>query len=523
MANPDQITPRWPPDLLIKPFVPREEPLESPLPVGIFDEPYVCLKINRQWWSHIIGVLDALRQPDAWVGDDQAILEATEQIDFLMASAEEACEEMPTEYVKSINFCTPGGQLEIVKMVDGVEVIEYGSPAACMSYVENIQSCADGVISYTQVSDGLIQTLEIDLNACGVVGEPGPQGEQGPQGIQGEQGEQGEQGPQGIQGLTGAQGEPGLDGDCPECPPAPPPPADDTDDELCGIAKYITEYNDRIFREFLANAAVTAAGISNAVEAIISLFPGGIIIAQIADLVEDIVGADVAALGAAVTTAVLEDAQCRLYCLLQANGGYSYAVLQAWQTELIANSGTNVGLQYWATVPNGFTELEWERRAYIGSLSPAAECTGLCDCPDEPTCDSDLTAWDAVPRNFTLGGPCTGVYDGTKFVGCCPGPNNTGEAIRIEREWPGTITKITVTVNGLRTRGSSTAGFFIQIEGTTVYQPAVDSGVHTLVYEPASPVSGGTVNIEHAFGSNNCADSAFVWITAVEICGVLDE
>jgi hypothetical protein len=79
-----------------------------------------------------------------------------------------------------------------------------------------------------------------------------------------------------------------------------------------------------------------------------------------------------------------------------------------------------------------------------------------------------------------------------------------------------------VTVDGLRTRGSSTAGFFIQIEGVTVYQPAVDSGVHTLVYEPASPVTGGTVNIEHAFGSNNCADSAFVHITAVEICGVLD-
>jgi hypothetical protein len=137
---------------------------------------------------------------------------------------------------------------------------------------------------------------------------------------------------------------------------------------------------------------------------------------------------------------------------------------------------------------------------------------------DEPQCDSDLLQWTAVPRDFTIGGPCTGSFDGTKFVGCCPGPVNTGESIRIQRNWRGTISKITVTLDGNRTRGSSTAGFFIEVNGVKVFQPAVNPGQQTVVYEPTTPITGGTVVIEHSFGSNNCADAAFVHILGVEVC-----
>ena len=58
---------RWPGDLLLRPLAPRQERLPSPLPVGIFDAPHVCTVINREWLSHILGVLDVLTQPDAWV------------------------------------------------------------------------------------------------------------------------------------------------------------------------------------------------------------------------------------------------------------------------------------------------------------------------------------------------------------------------------------------------------------------------------------------------------------------------
>jgi hypothetical protein len=502
----DQINVRWPADLLVKPLVPREEPLQSPLPVGIFDAPYVCLKVNRQWWSHVIGVLDVLTQPDAWTGSEEDVQLAIEEIEALMASAEEACEEMPTEYVRTINFCTEGGQIEVVKVVDGVEVIEYGSPAACMSYVENIIGCTDGTIEYTQVSDGLIETLEIDLNACGIVGI---------------QGEQGETGPQGIQGIQGEQGIPGEPGVCEEPCDTDNAPVDIASESFaCGIATYIINWHDDRYDDFL-NEVDVGVSVLGIVDGFIGAIPGVGIIA------ESLVGAATAAFGTAVSvlradvsSTDIEDWRCSLFCDIQANAIYGAEQLRAWIAEERALA-TQLGEQVWLDSFAGYTDDEMNKRLAVGNGTANTECDSLCDCAVE-TCESDLTDWTAVPRNFTLGGPCTGSFDGTKFVGCCPGPNNTGEAIRIEREWAGTITKITVTVDGLRTRGSSTAGFFIQIEGVTVYQPAVDSGVHTLVYEPASPVTGGTVNIEHAFGSNNCADSAFVHITAVEICGVLD-
>lgn len=57
---------------LIKPFSPRMAP--TPIPEsGPFDPPYSCLKVNDEWRSHVVGVLEALDQPDAWNGTDGEI------------------------------------------------------------------------------------------------------------------------------------------------------------------------------------------------------------------------------------------------------------------------------------------------------------------------------------------------------------------------------------------------------------------------------------------------------------------
>lgn len=60
-----------------------------PIPgVPIESEPSVNMKINVQWFSHIIGIMNALDQPDAWQGDESTIEDARAEIRKLIASVE---------------------------------------------------------------------------------------------------------------------------------------------------------------------------------------------------------------------------------------------------------------------------------------------------------------------------------------------------------------------------------------------------------------------------------------------------
>lgn len=63
--------------------VPKYAPRPNPLPIptaGIFDSPCVCFSINAEWAGHFLGVMDALDQPDAWVGTDAEIDAARNQV-----------------------------------------------------------------------------------------------------------------------------------------------------------------------------------------------------------------------------------------------------------------------------------------------------------------------------------------------------------------------------------------------------------------------------------------------------------
>lgn len=64
---------------LVPRFAPRIRP--TPIPVsGVFDSPNVCVTINEHWVSHILGVLEALDQPDTWLGTDEEIFLARQQV-----------------------------------------------------------------------------------------------------------------------------------------------------------------------------------------------------------------------------------------------------------------------------------------------------------------------------------------------------------------------------------------------------------------------------------------------------------
>lgn len=72
-------------------YVPRPEPSLIPEP-HIFDEPTRCFKINEHWAAHFLGVLDALDQPDTWIGTDEEIEAARQQIREAIAVFSKECD-----------------------------------------------------------------------------------------------------------------------------------------------------------------------------------------------------------------------------------------------------------------------------------------------------------------------------------------------------------------------------------------------------------------------------------------------
>jgi hypothetical protein len=60
-------------------FVPRPSPSAIPTP-NIFDEPLVGFCINAEWAAHFRGVFEALDQPDTWLGTDEEIYAARQQL-----------------------------------------------------------------------------------------------------------------------------------------------------------------------------------------------------------------------------------------------------------------------------------------------------------------------------------------------------------------------------------------------------------------------------------------------------------
>lgn len=63
---------------------PRKLPVSIP-EAGIFDEPNIKICLNTDWASHVDGVLGRLLEPDAWIGTDEEIEAAIQEVMKLQA------------------------------------------------------------------------------------------------------------------------------------------------------------------------------------------------------------------------------------------------------------------------------------------------------------------------------------------------------------------------------------------------------------------------------------------------------
>lgn len=68
---------------IVRRFAPRVKPMAIPSPL-VFDAPLVCVQLNERWVGHLLGVMEALDQPDAWLGTPEEIQAARDQINQLM-------------------------------------------------------------------------------------------------------------------------------------------------------------------------------------------------------------------------------------------------------------------------------------------------------------------------------------------------------------------------------------------------------------------------------------------------------
>lgn len=84
-------------DLLSQLSVPRYAPRLKPtaIPTARWDdEPLLCLKVNDEWVSHLLGVIVALDQGDTWLGTADQIRDARQQVNEIMLAFMEDCNPM---------------------------------------------------------------------------------------------------------------------------------------------------------------------------------------------------------------------------------------------------------------------------------------------------------------------------------------------------------------------------------------------------------------------------------------------
>jgi hypothetical protein len=259
-----------------------------------------------------------------------------------------------------------------------------------------------------------------NLTDCAVPGPQGPAGEQGPPGETGPQGNPGATGPAGP---AGPRGEQGPKGDCCSGNDVTPPTTDEPD-KLCGIATYLTNWHDSIWRNYLdvAQASVDAgAAAAAAIAAIVATPATGVIVSGFAGLITNAFDAGIEAIEAAVGPDQREVMQCLLYCELKANGWHGMTTITAWNNAIQAQSGANVGMQYWGNGLVNLTEDTWNFRAQLGELEPSDVCASLCtECPDEP--GTWCYARDLTAEEFTWSYTYNDVYTpGTGWTATAPG------------------------------------------------------------------------------------------------------
>lgn len=81
-------------DIIQQLAVPRYAPRPKPtaIPTAAWnDEPLFCLQVNDEWVGHILGVLTALDQQDTWIGTEDEIYAARQQVNEIMLALMYPC------------------------------------------------------------------------------------------------------------------------------------------------------------------------------------------------------------------------------------------------------------------------------------------------------------------------------------------------------------------------------------------------------------------------------------------------
>ena len=84
------------------------EPLIAPS-AGIFDAPSVWVCVNTEWWSRLVSRLYVLVREDAWQGDNEEQVRASQEIEKLLAMAN--CEDC-SDFITDIRVDPVSGQIE---------------------------------------------------------------------------------------------------------------------------------------------------------------------------------------------------------------------------------------------------------------------------------------------------------------------------------------------------------------------------------------------------------------------------
>lgn len=359
---------RWPYDRLREEhYSPRKNPLPIPT-TGIFDAPYACVKINYSWVSHIIGVLEVLRDLDSWLGTDEQQDGAIQEIEKLLAMLDTACPE--EEIVTAFRFNALCG----------------------MEYSNDNGETWNPVPGWSEFAEACFQ------------------------------GATGSQGPPGATGPTGPEGPPGDDCDCSIVPTQPPIPADPDpavrDLQACAIARGVGSWLYNTFNDALlvivagVEAAKIIEGIvSDLIDAIPVL---GALVDAVLDFATNVVSAVASELLAANGFYFMEMIQCELYRIMKCDDEdftveYLAQVkqeLQNWgavlppQTPLLVLIGQAFAL-FLETVPD--QELLRRANAYKTS-SPDCDLCEVEDCPSEDCAEIviDWSATGATPEGWAL-------------------------------------------------------------------------------------------------------------------------
>lgn len=116
--------------LKIARYVPRMSPTPIP-PVRWDASPDRCISLSAAWASHVIGVLEALAQPDTWLGTEAERLDAVAQADEIIAKLSRACEYEQMTGVKDVRVTDCAIEVEYT---DNPGVwIPVGDLAACFA------------------------------------------------------------------------------------------------------------------------------------------------------------------------------------------------------------------------------------------------------------------------------------------------------------------------------------------------------------------------------------------------------